>query len=364
MIDKELIISKEEYIKADFIKSLNIILSKINDDNIDNSILEIKNKIDEFNILNENNIIIEESLINDNSLNNLINVVKNTKQYKLENTSFINLTPFIKDGLITIGAESSVGKTALATQLAIDILENNNDTILAFYSLDDSKMFIIKKIIGYLLNKHKNIAYTNTDKEFIENIKHNKDKSLHILTSSRIAIFEKLSIYSLYTEILKFKENVRKNLNIENPRLIIIIDYLQIIEHDSNNLREGLNKTCAYLKEIQKKLNCLLLLLSQFNRSKDTEVNTLVRYRETSEIENISDICINLENIRNEKEYNTKLYIVKNKAGEKDKEFISYRNAYTFDVFIENNKKNKMVNIDFKHNNYTISEDNIEDLIF
>ena len=78
MIDKDLIIAKEEYIKTDFIKSLNIILNKINDDNIDNSILEIKNKIDEFNILNEKNINIEESIINDNSINNLINLVKIT----------------------------------------------------------------------------------------------------------------------------------------------------------------------------------------------------------------------------------------------------------------------------------------------
>ena len=364
MIDKDLIISKEDYIKNDFIKSLKDILIGINNDNMDYSILEIKNKIEEFYILNEKNINIEEHIIDDNSIENLITLVKTAKNYNLENTSFINLGPFIREGLITIGAESSVGKTAFATQLSIDILENNNDTILAFYSLDDSKMFIIKKIISYLLNKHNNIDYQCTDNELIENIKSNKYKTLNILMNNRIAVFEKLSIYNLYEEILKLKDNAYKKLNIKNPRLIIVIDYLQIIEHDSHNLREGLNKICSYLKDIQKKLNCIILLLSQFNRSKDSEVNTLIRYRETSEIENVSDVCINLENIKNEIKYNTKLHIVKNKAGEKDKEFISYRNAYTFGLFIENNKKNRVKNIDFQQDNYTILEENIEDLIF
>ncbi|WP_047115138.1 DnaB-like helicase C-terminal domain-containing protein, partial [Brachyspira hyodysenteriae] len=149
-----------------------------------------------------------------------------------------------------------------------------------------------------------------------------------------------------------------------NPRLIVVIDYLQIIDHDSTTLREGLNKICSYLKDIQKQLNCMMILLSQFNRSRETNINTLIRYRETSEIENISDLCINLESVSNQADYNTKLYIVKNKAGEKNKVYTSFRDAYIFNKFTEY----RLFITTKPYTNDAYSEeynsDNIDDFIF
>lgn len=361
MIDKDLIINKEDYIKSDFLNSLRSILNDTNKNNIDNNILAIKNKLEEFNILNESNFNIDDTIINKDYMDSIIKLIKNTKYYNLDKTSFINLKEFIKDVLITIGAESSVGKTSFATQLSLDILNNNEDTILAFYSLDDSKFFLTKKMISYLLKDYNQ----STDKELVKLINDNKNKSLKLLTSERIAVFEQLNIYNLYSQLIKFKKNAQDKLNIKSPRLIVVIDYLQIIDHESNNLREGLNKTCKDLKDIQKKLNCMMFLLSQFNRSKDNNVNTLIRYRETSEIENISDICMNLESIKNSNKYNIKLYIVKNKTGEKDKEFVSFRNSYNFDTFKYDDSKKYIKSIDFNsNNNYNNNEEFIEDYIF
>ena len=331
MIDKDLIIEKEDYLKNDLINELRIKLNDINENNIDNSILDIQNLIKEFISINENNMHIEESLLNESSIDNLIDSINNTKHYDLKSTSFSKLSDFLRDSLITIGAESSVGKTSLASQLALEILENNNDTILVFYSLDDSRIFLIKKMIMQLLSKNTKKQYYNDD--IVKLIKKHKNDYLKLLLSGRIAIFERLNIYNLYNQLLKLRKNAQINLNIEEPRLIVIIDYLQIIDHENTNLREGLNKICSYLKDIQKKLNCMMILLSQFNRSKETNINTLIRYRETSEIENISDLCINLESVQNEDSYNTKLYIVKNKAGDKNKVFTSLREGYYFNIF-------------------------------
>ena len=367
MIEKDLIISKEDYLKSDLINTLKEKLNEINKNNINNSILEIQNILKEFNIIQENSFNIEETILNDKSIDTLINSIINTKKYNLKNTVFEELNEFIKDSLITIGAESSVGKTSFATQLALEILNNNNDTILTFYSLDDSKIFIIKKMILQLLSKSNKKIYNDAD--IIKMIKKQKNDLLQIITSNRIAIFEQLNIYNLHSQLLKLVKNAENNLNIKNPRMIVIIDYLQIIDHDSNNLREGLNKICSYLKDIQKKFNCMMILLSQFNRSKETNINTLIRYRETSEIENISDLCINLESIQNQQKYNTKLYIVKNKSGEKNKVFISLRDAYTFSKFIEDNNKYLDNNIQIYNtyttkNNMDYNSDNIDDFIF
>ena len=365
MIDKDLIIDKEDYLKNELIILLRDKIYDINKDNINNSILEIKNILKEFSILNERTADIEENILNNNSLENLINVISNTKSYNLENTSFSELKDFIKDSLITIGAETSVGKTSFASQLSLELLENNDDTILAFYSLDDSKIFLIKKMIMQLL--HKNINKKNYN-NFEKLINKYKDSSLKLLLSGRIAIFDKLNIYNLYSQLLKLKKNAENELNIKNPKIIVVIDYLQIIDYDSNNLREGLNKTCSYLKDIQKQLNCMMILLSQFNRSKENNINTLIRYRETSEIENISDLCINLESISNQSSYNTKLYIVKNKAGERNKIFTSLRDIYTFNKFREYNTSTSIViNKEYTNDNFTIenyTSENIDEFIF
>lgn len=375
MIDKELIINKEDYIKNNLINNLKTILAETNNNNIDSNILEIKNIIEEFNIISESNFNIEENIIDDKDIIQLEETLKNKKSYNLENTSFYNLSPFINNKLITIGAESSVGKTAFSTQLALNLLENNNDTILAFFSLDDSKTFLLTKMINYLLSKH-NIEYD------VSNIKKYKNTFLKLIYSKRIAIFENIHIYSLYSELLKFINNAKEN--IKNPRLIVVIDYLQIIDHESYNLREGLNKICKDLKNIQKKLDCMMIILSQFNRLpiintiqtnnnnnkeniKENTTNTLSRYRETSEIENISDICINLEAVRNKK-YNTRLYIVKNKSGEKDLIFTSTREKYTFSTFIEIDRNTKKLDFNKKeyYNNIdnTNNKNDIEDTIF
>lgn len=365
MIDTDLIMNKEDYLKNDLINTLRDKINSVNKNNIDNSILEIQNILKEFNILNENNICLEKNILNEKSIEMLIDSIINTSHYNFENTSFNALKDFIKDSLITIGAESSVGKTSFASQLALEILENNDDTILVFYSLDDSKTFLTKKMILQLFNKNNKVFFNNDD-DFIKSVKKYKNTVLKLLLSQRIAIFEKLNIYSMYSQLLELKNNAIHKLNIKKPKIIVVIDYLQIIEHDSINLREGLNKVCSYLKNIQKEFNCMMVLLSQFNRSKEMNINTLVRYRETSEIENISDLCINLESILDQDFYNTKLYIVKNKSGEKNKIFISSRQAYSFSEFKEytNIRINNNISYNTDLSQNIINYDNIDDVIF
>lgn len=369
MIDEDLIVSKEDYLKNDLIIALREKLNDINKNNIDNSILEIQNILKEFILLNEECFNMEETILNNRSIDNLINSMIEIKSYNLKNTSFIKLSDFLRDSLITVGAESSVGKTSFASQLALEILENNDDTILAFYSLDDSKTFLIKKMILQLLGKNIKKKYYEDykDNDFIKLIKKHKNDYLKLLLSGRIAIFENLNIYNLYSQLLKLKRNAVNNLNITSPRIIVIIDYLQIINHESNNLREGLNKICSFLKDIQKNIGCMMILLSQFNRSKETNINTLIRYRETSEIENVSDLCINLESIQNQNSYNTKLYIVKNKAGEKNKVFSSLRDGFIFNKFVEiteNRTLNTYETEKTYNNEMNYDTESIDDFIF
>lgn len=190
----------------------------------------------------------------------------------------------IRDAFITIGAEANAGKSSILTALSIDILQHNPDTAFLFYSLDDSDLLSGKRILSQLTGENQ---FKHSSFNFAE---YSDEKENHIKKIlSRIVLKEHININTLEIEAAKVKElcNCKK--------IIIGIDYLQIIPTPSDMIRrEYYNDIVKELKEIQKRLagdGCILILLSQFNR--DTE-STTYRYRETSEIENQSDVCLDI----------------------------------------------------------------------
>jgi len=187
----------------------------------------------------------------------------------------------IRDGFITIGGEASAGKTSFLTDLSIDLLMNNKDTAFLFYSLDDGSHISGKRILSQI-NKN-NLFHTS-----IEDKKHTSPY-LHLL--ERIVIRESININFL----IKEAEAVKKKTGCS--KLIIGIDYLQAIpSDDGGDRRIFLNNYFMGLKEKQKTLEkaggCIMFCLSQMNR--DTNSGGY-RYRDTSEIENKSDVCMDIE---------------------------------------------------------------------
>jgi hypothetical protein len=190
----------------------------------------------------------------------------------------------IRDGFITIGAEANAGKSSILTALSLDILKHNRDTAFLFYSLDDSIYLSGKRILSQITGENQfrsssfNLAALSEQDE--QNIKH---------LLNRIVIKERLNMNTLELEAVKTRELCGAK------KIIIGIDYLQIIPTPPDMIRrEYYNDIVKELKEIQKRLEpdgCILFLLSQFNR--DTE-STTYRYRETSEIENQSDVCLDI----------------------------------------------------------------------
>ncbi|MBP7735052.1 MAG: hypothetical protein KA369_03675 [Spirochaetes bacterium] len=188
-------------------------------------------------------------------------------------------SPLVRDGLNVIGGESSSAKTSIVTALVLEILQNNDDTVVLFYSLDDSLFVSAKRILSQMTGM--NQFNTTFDIESL-NTEHNK-----IL--GRIVIKEKLDLATLQIEAEKVKEQCGCK------KIIICIDYLQVVPTPVDALkREALNAAVSNLKDIQKALaadGCIIFLISQLNR--DTN-STTFRYRETSEIENVADVAFDI----------------------------------------------------------------------
>jgi hypothetical protein len=209
----------------------------------------------------------------------------------------------IRDGLITIGAEANTGKSSILTALSLDIIRHNQNTALLFYSLDDSVYLSSKRILSQLTRENQFYAAFNP-----ATLTTDEKKLL-----GRIVLRDRLNINTLEREAVKVKDLCGCT------KIIIGIDYLQIIPNTGNTIqREFLNVTVKDLKEIQKNLEadgCILFLLSQLNR--DTKALGY-RYRETSEIENQSDVCLDIEGDSKDKESLVrKIIVTKNKLGRK-----------------------------------------------
>jgi len=222
----------------------------------------------------------------------------------------------IRDALITIGAESSTGKSSFLSALALEILKHNQDTAFIFYSLDDSIYLTGKRILSQITGK--NQFHVSFDKGTLT------PENINLL--GRIVLRDQFNIHTFEWEALKAKE-------VCNSRKIIVgIDYLQVIPNTTEMLqREFFNWIMKELKETHKRLEsngCILFLLSQFNRDKKSGG---YRYRETSEIENQSDVCIDIHASDDSQDASRKIKVQKNKLGRKGRELTTEINdAFLF----------------------------------
>lgn len=227
----------------------------------------------------------------------------------------------IRDGLITIGGDSSGGKTSFATHLIIDILRANVHATALFYSLDDSTFLTERRVYAQL---------TGTPMHFDAVAEENLPKD-DIL--SRLYIHDTFNANDLRADIAAIKARLPGTFT--RPLVVIALDYLQYVRRtgSTNDDREWYNTLTKALKDIQKETvaagtGCIIIMLSQMNR--DENKSDLNRFRETSEIENVSDVAFVVDYKKKkvkEEGKNTykkdtesterKLKVVKNKIGTK-----------------------------------------------
>ncbi len=277
---------------------------------------------------NDENTI--KNLIENSSFDN-INIHDTTSNdYSISDTfELFRINRLIRNGLITIGGFRSSTKTSFSIQLALDILKRNTDTVLMIYSLDDSRAFLKKKMIKQIINSEQ-IEHCNThNNEVYDYIEQNEGiyKTIEQY-NKRIYIFDDLDYKNDSIEIESISRHIEsiQNKYIKDnraePRIIVLIDYIQKIKHDKTNVRDGLNSICSELKKIQIRYNIMMLALSQLSYDGN--------YRETSEIENISDVMI--------KVFNKKKYLEhKNRAANFDT-ILNETDKKTFFYFVEKNK--------------------------
>lgn len=180
---------------------------------------------------------------------------------------------FQKGDLILIGARPAMGKTAFAINIAYNIskyffdLEKENQSIdkcVLYFNLDDTNLSLIPRFI-------------NLETEFShwDRINGIKDAQIEENVINSCLSLSKLPIYlsNKGNTIKEIKEEIQI-VNSEQQIGCIIIDYLQLIEKDTDDYMAILNE----LKKIAIRMNVPIMVLSQLKRTLEYRKNKIPKW--------------------------------------------------------------------------------------
>lgn len=277
-------------------------------------------------------------------LEDYLSYIQDDKQVKKVRTGFNKLDNLLNgglpNGLITLGAIPSLGKTTFALQVADNMASMENTKVL-FFSLEMTRFDIISKSLSrlsYLTDELENYTFDDL-------LSNNDDVDFTTLLSKYEPIANNLYTIDYIYDIRDIEAFIRQFNDLhKNENIIVIIDYLQYILCGNNgNDKQVIDTITKRLKELAKDLNICIIEISSLNRTNYSGSITMESFKESGSIEYTSDILMGLEYVNNganEREYEAKrnprkitLSIIKNRYGALGK--INFDFYTTYHTFIE-----------------------------
>ena len=225
---------------------------------------------------------------------------------------------FHKGDLIIIAARPSMGKTALALNIASNVARKKN---VAFFSIEMSNKQLINRIIGFngFLSSWKiqKPEYMTTS-----------DKQKFTVASkkvSKLKLFLDDSPGIKLSELLWKAKRLKKNKGLD----MIVIDYLQLITTgvNSDNRQNEVSTISRNLKKLARELEIPIIALSQLSRKveqRESKIPMMSDIRESGAIEQDADLIAfvyresyyaNKDAKENNKPQETKIIIGKHRNG-------------------------------------------------
>lgn len=214
--------------------------------------------------------------------------------------------------LIILAARPSVGKSALAMNLAVQAAKNNKDgrAAVALFSLEMSNEQLGSRMLSY---------ESLVDNRLIRNGKltANDWKDIHGASTT----LEALNIYFDDTAGIRVQDLRAKcrKLKQDNRLDFVVIDYLQLIQESAGsrrNRQENVAEISRGLKLMARELDVPVLALSQLSRNVEREKRApvLADLRESGAIEQDADIVMFMHEPEEESD-NMEIIIAKNRQG-------------------------------------------------
>lgn len=245
-------------------------------------------------------------------------------------TGFIDIdnkqSGFYGSELIILAARPGMGKSALALQIARNVVEQEKDVL--FFTLEMTK----KETILRILSELSNIELHRIRSKKIDH----KEKT--ILTHNLKKIGEKYNRLYVIDNISNLTE-MRAIIKKYNDTLdlgLIVIDYLQLINHEKGSKERHLQigEISRALKTLSQSLGVPVLALSQLNRGVETrtcKVPLLSDLRESGSLEQDANVVIFIHQEEGEKDLHEIIFAKSRNSGTGririifEKEFVRFK---------------------------------------
>ncbi|WP_235924746.1 replicative DNA helicase [Neobacillus sedimentimangrovi] len=196
---------------------------------------------------------------------------------------------FRDSDLVIIGARPSMGKTAFALNLAVQAAVKDVSVI---FSLEMPKIQLLKRMAGFI-GKIDSLKMQNPRKEFQEEDWDRFSTAIGDLSNRNLHIFDKagMDVPYIWTKVRKLRREYG-----EQKRMLVVIDYLQLIEGDRkfHKTREAeISEISRALKTMARELKITVIALSQLSRGVESRKDKrpiLSDLRESGQIEQDADL--------------------------------------------------------------------------
>ena len=221
---------------------------------------------------------------------------------------------FQNSELIIIGARPSVGKTAFALSMSINMSIKHKIPV-GFFTAEMANMAIVQRILS---------AEARLDSQKLRNGML-RQADFHAITEAAGRMYEA----PLYIEdtpnisLLDLRAQARRMKSKYDVK-IIIVDYLTLIRHEDTSIprHEQVAEVSRSLKALSRELEIPVIVLSQVKRESEGKQPTLADLRESGSIEQDADVVIFLHRESNSDDDSnsqgsipTKLIVAKQRNG-------------------------------------------------
>lgn len=245
------------------------------------------------------------------SLQQFINGIAESVNTPCLSTGFSNLDSVLDgglyEGLITIGAISSLGKTSLVLQIADQVAASGHDVLI--FSLEMARAELMSKSISrhtlrLALSQGMDTRNAKTARGITDGRRHaNYNQAEALLIRDAIKEYSKYAdrvyiqegVGNIGTE--QIRQTIEKHIRYTGRRPLVIVDYLQIVApyNDRATDKQVVDNCILELKRISRDSKIPVIAISSFNRTSYKAEAQFESMKESGAIEYGSDIVIGLQ---------------------------------------------------------------------
>ena len=261
------------------------------------------------------------------------------------------------EGLYTLGAVSSLGKTTYILQMADQIASNGQDVLI--FSLEMARNELIAKSISRFTAieglKAKNINLARTTRGITDYSRYATYKKdvLEVIELAKKDYREIASHIFIHegneqTNTKQIKQKIEQHIKYTGNKPVVFVDYLQMIEPYEYKAsdKQLIDHDIKELKRMSRDFKTPVVVISSLNRDSYKYEMTETAFKESGSIEYTTDVLLGLQfegagerdfNLTNAKSNNPRrieIVILKNRNGQIGKK-IKYTYYPMFNYFVE-----------------------------